>query len=176
LLFARDSLLAQDSVAGAASMLKKLKIVGFSALIFASASAVAKDRGLPTIDIQKGCRAAEVELTALFGNQSDAYKSCINDEQAARDQLVKDWDTFSAFIKSRCVQPGEYLPSYVEWQTCLEMTRDVMKLRASDAETVGQSTGRKSGKGRTGPKTSKTRECPVVEVGVDGNVNSVDAC
>jgi hypothetical protein len=154
-------------------MLRKLKIVVSAALIFAGASAVAKDRGLPTIDIQKGCRAAEVELTALFGTQSDAYKSCLNDEQTARDELVKNWDNFSASIKARCVQPGEYLPSYVEWQTCLEMTRDVMKMRASASETVGQGTGRKSGKGRTG---SKTKECPVVEVGVDGNVISVDAC
>jgi hypothetical protein len=154
-------------------MVRKLKIVVSAALIFAGASAVAKDRGLPTLDIQKGCRAAEVELTALYGNQSDAYKSCFNDEQTARDQLVKDWGTFSAPVKSRCVQPAEYLPSYVEWQTCLEMTRDVLKMRKAASETVGQSTGGKSGKGRTGPKTTV---CPVVEVGVDGNIISVDAC
>jgi hypothetical protein len=154
-------------------MLKKLKIAVSAALILASASAAARDGGMPTIDIQKGCRAAEAELTALFGTQSDSYKACVDDEQTARDQLVKDWAAFSAPVKATCVKPTEYLPSYVEWQSCLEMTRDVLKMRKGAAETVGQSTDGKSARGRTGPKT---KECPVVNIGADGNIISVDAC
>ena len=154
-------------------MFKKLEIVVSAALILASASAAALDRGVPTIDIQKGCRAAEAELTSLFGTQSDAYKSCLSDEQTARDELVKDWATFSAPVKATCVRPTEYLPSYVEWQACLELTREVLKVRKAASETVGESTGGNSAKGRTG---SKTKQCPVVEIGVDGNIISVDAC
>ena len=123
-------------------MFKKLKIVVSAALILASASATAKDSGLPTIDIQKGCRAAETELTSLFGSQSDAYKSCLDDEQTARDQLVKDWAAFSAPVKATCVRPTDYLPSYVEWQACLELTREVLRMRKAAPETVGENTGR----------------------------------
>jgi hypothetical protein len=94
-------------------------------------------------------------------------------ELVARDQLVKDWAAFSAPVKATCVKPTEYLPSYVEWQSCLEMTRDVLKMRKGAAETVGQSTDGKSARGRTGPKT---KECPVVNIGADGNIISVDAC
>jgi hypothetical protein len=153
-------------------MLKQLEVVS-AALILASASAAARDPGVPTIDIQKGCRAAEAELTSLFGSQSDAYKSCLDDEQTARDQLVKDWAAFSAPVKATCVRPTDYLPSYVEWQACLELTKEVLRMRKAAPETVGENTGGKSTKGRTG---SKAKQCPVVEIGVDGNIISVDAC
>jgi hypothetical protein len=144
-------------------MLNKWKIVVSAALIFASASAAtAKSGGIPTIDIQKGCRAAEAELTALFGNQSDAYKSCMNDEQDGHDQLAKDWETFPALAKSLCVQPKEYLPSYVEWLTCLTITRDVINMRKAASQAAGKG----------GKPTSQ--ECPVVNTGEDGNIVSVE--
>ena len=144
-------------------MLKTLKTGISAALIFAGASAAAMDRGVPTIDIQKGCRAAEAELTALFGNQSDAYKSSMDDEQAGRDQLAKDWANFSALAKSLCVQPKEYLPSYVEWQSCLEMTRDVGKMRKEASEATGR-----------GGQSTTSRQCPVVKTGDDGNIVSLE--
>jgi len=37
--------------------------------------------------------------------------------------------TYSAGARERCVRTGVYLPSYVEWLTCLEMERDVRNLR-----------------------------------------------
>jgi hypothetical protein len=144
-------------------MLKKLRIGISAALIFAGGSAAAMDRGVPTIDIQKGCRAAEAELTALFGNQSDAYKACMDDEQAGHDQLVKDWANFSTLAKGLCVQPMEYLPSYVEWQVCLEMTRDVGKMREEASEATGR-----------GGQPTTGRQCPAVKIGDDGNIISLE--
>jgi hypothetical protein len=150
---------------GAVIMLSKPMIVLSAVLILAGASAASSKGGdLPTIDIQKGCRAAEAELTALFGNgTNDAFKTCMDSEQAGRDQLLKNWDTFPALAKAKCVQPKEYLPSYIEWQTCLEMTRDVIKLREAASQAGGQS------------DKSARRQCPVVEIGKDGNI-SVIAC
>jgi hypothetical protein len=55
--------------------------------------------------------------------------TCVADERAAREQLLKSWATYPAGVKAACVQPQEYLPGYVEWQTCIEMTQSVLELR-----------------------------------------------
>src|SRR5215467_1438817 len=77
--------------------------------------------GVPTIDIQGTCRAAAA-VTQGTSTQTD-IDICVNSEQKAREQLVKDWAQYAAADKSRCVQAGPkvYLPSYIEWLTCLEM-------------------------------------------------------
>jgi hypothetical protein len=148
-------------------MIIKLRIVLSAGLILTGASAVAaKDNGIPTIDVQKNCRLAEAELKSLFsGETADVYDSCVSDEQAARDQLVKEWATFPALAKAKCVQPKEYLLSYVEWQSCLELTRDVIAMRKAASQAAGQ-----------GGKSATRRECPVVNIGEDGNIVSVIAC
>ena len=88
-------------------MVNKWKIVLSTALIFAGASAATaqKGGGIPTIDIQKGCRAAEAELKLLFSGTGDVYDACVNDEQEGHDQLAKEWGTFPALAKRLCVQP-----------------------------------------------------------------------
>ena len=146
-------------------MLNTCKVVLSAALIFAGASAATAQRGaIPTIDVQKGCRAAEAELRILFSDQtSDVYQACVNDEQGGRDQLAKDWETFPALAKRLCVQPNQYLPSYVEWLTCIELTRDVINLRKAASQAA-----------RQGGKPATRRECPFVEIGVDGNIISVE--
>ena len=52
---------------------------------------------------------------------------CLSSEQAAREQLTKQWATYSPTEKAQCVQPSVYLPSYIEWLTCLEMEEDLRK-------------------------------------------------
>jgi hypothetical protein len=101
---------------------------------FASTSLARDGGGPPTIDIQKTCRENISALsTGLGGEINQDLKVCLADEQAARDQLVKDWATYSALAKSRCVNPKEYLPGYIEWQTCLEMTQGVINMRKERA-------------------------------------------
>ena len=58
---------------------------------------------------------------------------------------VKDQATYSSADKKLCMRTDVYLPSYVEWLTCLEMERDVRKERQRDVrkgmqqeETFGQ--------------------------------------
>ena len=46
---------------------------------------------------------------------------CLSSENGARDQLVKDWATYSGTDRERCIRTAVYLPSYVEWLTCLEI-------------------------------------------------------
>ena len=158
-------------------MFTKMKIALCSAIFLAAVSATpAKDGSLPKIDLEKVCRASEKEINAVFtGINRDVFAACMNDEQTARDQLVKDWETFSTLDRARCVVPMDYLPSYVEWSTCIEMTRDVRKMRKEQAaSTPAASNARpKSHNGRIG---SKTKECPVVQWREDGSVVSADAC
>jgi hypothetical protein len=104
-------------------------------IVLASPLALAED-GVPTVDIQKTCRAA-ASVTSGTSTQMD-IDVCVSSEQRAREQIVKDWAQFPPADKARCVQAGRntYLPSYVEWLTCLEMEMAVRKMR--NEERMGQ--------------------------------------
>jgi hypothetical protein len=152
-------------------MFTKLKIAFAAATILAAASAApAKDGDLPTIDLQKVCRATEKEINAVFADiNRNVFEACMNDEQTAREQLVKDWATFPGPEKARCIHPRDYLPSYVEWIICIEMARDVRRMRKDQPAAQNA----RSPKGRTG---SETQQCPVVQWRDDGTVAWVIAC
>jgi len=91
-------------------------------------------REVPSIDIQKTCQAAAGAMVSLMGgttNEQDV-NACLDSEQKARDQIVKDRATYASADKKQCMRTDAYLPSYVEWLTCLEMERDVRKMRGED--------------------------------------------
>jgi hypothetical protein len=139
-------------------------------------AATARDDGVPNIDLQKLCRSNQIAIDAAIGTGNvDLLKSCVEGEQRTRELLVKEWATFSAADKSLCVQPNQYLPSYVEWYTCAQMQRDVRKSRKeqSAAESSAPNTRRQSSNSRLG---SKTKSCPVVQFGADGSIVSAIAC
>jgi hypothetical protein len=87
--------------------------------------------GIPTVDIKNTCKLAASAMVQLMGGTTagNDQEICLGSEQRARDQLVKDWSTYSATDRSRCVRTNVYLPSYVEWLTCLDMERDVRKMQ-----------------------------------------------
>jgi hypothetical protein len=153
-------------------MMTNLKITLTAVVILGAASAaMANDSGPPNIDIQKTCRESSNSLSGLTGSDNEDFDACISDEQAARRQLTKDWANYPALAKSACLKPQEFLPGYVEWQSCLELTRDVIKLRHDQAAAPpadGQSSGRRT--------SSKSRECPVVQTAEDGSINWVINC
>ena len=95
--------------------------------------------GIPTIDVQKTCRAA-ASVTSSVASQRDV-DICASSEQKAREQMVKDWSQYAAGDKVRCVQAGPkvYLPSYVEWLTCLEMETAVKKMREEQTTPASSS-------------------------------------
>jgi hypothetical protein len=158
-------------------MLTRSKIALATAAIVLGATlpSMAKDSGPPSIDIQRTCRESSTALVDLTGNGSqDAFSTCMNDEQTAREQLVKNWATYPALAKAQCVQPTEYLPGYVEWQACLEMTRDVINLRKQEAASTAASSYASQSPGRG--KRSEARECPVVKTTEDGSIDWVLNC
>jgi len=90
----------------------------------------AKNGGPPTVDIQKTCREDTDALrTAQGGQVGQDVDVCLSDERDAQQQLVKEWASYPTLAKSQCVQSSEYLPGYVEWLACIQMTRDVLQLR-----------------------------------------------
>jgi hypothetical protein len=135
------------------------KIIISVAIILAAVSALAKDAGLPKLNTERACRASESALSTATGTASDTFGSCMSDENEARKQLEKNWATYPASDKARCIQPKEYTPAYVEWLTCLEMDRDVNAMR----------------EGQPAVSTSVDK-CPAVRFRQDGTILSVHAC
>jgi ElaB/YqjD/DUF883 family membrane-anchored ribosome-binding protein len=86
---------------------------------------------VPTINIQETCRAAAGVMVDLMGgstSQNDV-QICLESEDKARQQLLKDWSTFQASDREGCIQANVYLPSYIEWLTCFEMNKSVREGR-----------------------------------------------
>jgi hypothetical protein len=93
---------------------------------------------VPHLDVGPSCRSA---ANGDIGIKQD-MNVCLNDENSARDQLVKEWSQFSAADRSSCLRltttGGN--PTYTEYLTCLEMDRDARKLPKDT--TVGETMDR----------------------------------
>jgi hypothetical protein len=100
-----------------------------SAAIILGVADAAFAADFPSIDMQNPCRSS---ATAPFADSTATYELCMSDEQAARETLLKDWENAPKADKSRCVLPAEYLPSYIEWLTCLEMEKDFRTQRRQE--------------------------------------------
>jgi predicted lipoprotein with Yx(FWY)xxD motif len=108
-------------------------LLGFPSVSFGLYVLVASGGGVPAIDTQKTCRTSEQAIIAIFGDKTVAtYDNCMEQEQAARKLIAKDWATFPAADKTLCAQAGAYMPSYVEWLTCFEMQAYIRKMRKEE--------------------------------------------
>lgn len=149
----------------------------FAIMLGAVPAALAKG-GPPNINIDRSCQASATALGSIYGGGTqDAVGVCKMDEQGARDQLAKDWDSYPALAKSRCVQTSEYLPSYVEWLACIEMTRDVIQLRKQELASAPESDNAASRPSkRRGRAGSPNGDCPAVKMNEDGSIAYITAC
>jgi hypothetical protein len=148
--------------------------------------ASAESSGVPTADIATTCRTSEKALIAIFGAETlQNFESCMNSENGAREQIVKSWQNFHAGARQRCVNTTGYMPSYVEWLTCLEMDQQVNELRKKAATNPVTTEGRGARAAvrpgtpvnSRGPRIgSEANPCPVVQSASDGSITSVIAC
>jgi hypothetical protein len=115
---------AQGNVSARDNANKKPRIMGERA-----------SNGVPTFDAKETCQGTEV--AAVFPGRN--IETCINSEEATRDQLKKRWSEFPAADKAECVSASKIggSPSYIELLTCLEMARDVERMRSTSPETTG---------------------------------------
>jgi len=85
---------------------------------------------IPQFDAAQICHA-----TSNLGLGDDqSFPQCMQDETEAKNQLAKDWTSYSAEVRSRC--SAETMiggsPSYVELSTCLDMDKSVTELKKAD--------------------------------------------
>jgi hypothetical protein len=141
-------------------------LIQITPVAFGLSVLVAAADGTPIVDIGKTCQESEKAVTAIFGNATMAtYAGCMTQEQAARESIVKDWAKFTTADRQICINTTGYMPSYVEWLTCLDMQVNLRESRKTQPPLVPNT--------RTG---SKTRQCPVVQLRTDGSIIDVIAC
>jgi hypothetical protein len=166
---------------------RKLLATGLFCLSLATPGvANAASNGVPTVDIAITCRTSEKALIAIFGaSYQQTFDSCMTSEKDARAQIVKDWSSYPAGARQRCVNTTGYMPSYVEWLTCLEMEKQVTEVRKGAASNPATTEGRGAravGRPSTRPNSrgprigSESNPCPIVQSGPDGSITSVIAC
>jgi hypothetical protein len=76
--------------------------------------------GVPKFDIARSCKLDVAATAGLTEDQS--VKSCMNDEQKAKQQLDSQWSKYPAAIRASCTSQESIggTPSYVSLQTCLQ--------------------------------------------------------
>jgi hypothetical protein len=83
----------------------------------------------------------ELAIQLLSNTTQSDVNICLETENKAREQMIKDWSTYQAFDREGCIQPAIYLPSYVEWLTCFEMNKVVRESRASRGAAAPSAVG-----------------------------------
>ena len=105
-------------------MTKLTILVALAAVSLGAQPTIAVADDVPTFDVSRTCRA---EAQAL----PDAARSCMADEQRARETLVAQWSQFTSENKASCTQTSTDVAgirSYVELLSCLQMARDARRL------------------------------------------------
>ena len=77
---------------------------------FVSSYLVMVADAVPTFDVKQTCRGSEA--AGVYPGRN--MESCVQSEEATRDQLKKSWGEFSAADKTECVSAVKIggLPSY----------------------------------------------------------------
>jgi hypothetical protein len=118
------------------------RLVVLAAVLVAPGLARAAE-GVPDMDMEPSCKAAETAATILGRTGAN----CRSDEKSAKETVGREWQSFSAADRNHCrslVNMGGP-PSYVEFLSCLEMSRD--------ARQIAQNRGRQ---GTNQPQSSET--------------------
>src|SRR5262245_23138914 len=144
-------------------------VVGMQVLMVAS-------NGPPTVDIRATCQTSIEAVVNLGGTYSETLAACIQQQNAALEEIKQKWATYPAAAKNHCVQPSGSMPSYIEWLTCFEMELDVARLRKEDsASAQAKAAPRRRGSSRSRIGSEPTR-CPVVHFQPDGSIAEVINC
>ena len=102
------------------------------------ATPVADD--VPTLNIEPVCQGIARQGGSSFHDPEipKEKRDCLQSEKQVREDLVKQWSSFSAADKTACIQEATMGgdSSYTELLTCLEMARDVRNLN-TDVNGLG---------------------------------------
>jgi hypothetical protein len=109
----------------------------FPTLAVATSLLITVAEKIPTIDVDPGCRAS-----AAASRLNQDLEACRKSEASAREQLERQWSTFSAPDRSNCLtltRTGSN-GTYTDLLTCLEIQRDARQLQKEPSlpSTTGQ--------------------------------------
>jgi hypothetical protein len=74
---------------------------------------------LPIIDLPSNCRA-EASAIPPDPQHKSVYESCMTDEQAAHEALLKRWTLLPAAVRETCAEMGRIVGSYIEVEACVD--------------------------------------------------------
>jgi hypothetical protein len=84
---------------------------------------------VPKLNVEQVCQGIAQQGGVSFHDADITVekKNCLDSENAIRDQLAKQWSSFSSADKIACTNEAEMGgdSSYTELLTCLEMARDI---------------------------------------------------
>lgn len=127
-----------------------------AALILGAHMMVPVSDSVPTLNVQQVCQGIAQQGGVSFHDTdvADEKKSCIESEQAIRDELVKQWGSFAPADKVACTNESEMggESSYTELLTCLEMARDVRAMNNEQASKRGTGPAAPAPRGHAQPK------------------------
>src|SRR6202795_460495 len=94
--------------------------------------------GVPTLNVEQVCQGIAQQGGVSFHDTdiAEEKKNCLDSEQATRDQIAKEWSSFSPADKTACTNESRMGgdSSYTELLTCLEMARDVRAMHSEQAD------------------------------------------
>jgi len=99
---------------------------------------------VPTLNVDQVCQGIAQQGGVSFHDSdfNEEKKNCLDSEQAIRDQLEKQWSSFSPPDKIACTNESKMggESSYTELLTCLEMARDVRTMHTEQGEPASSTT------------------------------------
>jgi hypothetical protein len=111
---------------------------------------------VPTLNVEQVCDGIAQQGGVSFRDPNIAVekKNCLESEHAIRDELGKQWSSFSTTDKTACTNEATMGgdSSYTELLTCLEMARDVRALHSESDKAVISATVPPAPPGHAQPK------------------------
>jgi hypothetical protein len=95
--------------------------ISLSMIVLGSQLVLPVADGVPKFDIARSCKLDVAATAGLTVDQS--VKTCVRDEQKAKQQLAGQWSKFPAPSRASCTSQESIggTPSYVSLQTRLQM-------------------------------------------------------
>src|SRR3984885_15039651 len=88
---------------------------------------------VPALNVDQVCQGIAQQGGVSFHDTdiAEEKKNCLDSEQATRDEIAKQWSSFSPVDKTACTNESRMGgdSSYTELLTCLEMARDVRAMQ-----------------------------------------------
>jgi hypothetical protein len=63
----------------------------------------ARSDDIPTLDVSPVCPGIAMQGELEAGLQQTSFQQCMQSEQATRDQIKKEWSTFTTADKTHCI-------------------------------------------------------------------------